>query len=147
MIIQKLKDFIWMKQLVVDVESGQFREDQRELDIIAKWRDGELNSTQARNELGDLTIIQMEESWVELQEEFKDDPETLRFMEDYGYVPFEFELEEWRKDADYPFTDEQVKEFIKAREAYIDPNPDGDYTVITMPLSPWSLRGLLRLWR
>jgi len=98
-----------------NVHTNEYKVDLRELEIAAGFRFGKLTIEQVDEQFGDLALIQMEERWTELQEEFKDDSETLRFMADYGYVPFSFELEEWRKDADYPFDESQKQQFIEER--------------------------------
>ena len=107
-------DTTWITELAEEIEgnTGEWKVDLRENTIIANWRKNLITASEAREQLSDLVIIQENERWVELQEEYKDDAETLRFMADYGYVPFSFELEEWRKDNDYPFDDAQKRQFI-----------------------------------
>jgi len=108
-----------MLELIEDIEKNlttkEYRIDQRELEIVSNYRSGKITLEESDKQLGDLSLIQQEEHWEELQEEYKDDAETLRFMADYGYVPFSFELEEWREDDDYPFDDLQKQRFINAR--------------------------------
>ena len=48
-------------------------------------------------------VAETEKRWQEYLEEYKDDKEVIAFMNLYGYVPFRFEIEEWREDEDYPF--------------------------------------------
>ena len=110
-------DLDWMTELaeIVENNTGEWKVDLRENEIVANWRKGLITASEAREQLGDLVVLQERETWAELQEEYKDDAETLRFMSEYGYVPFSFELEEWREDDDYPFDDAQKQQFIKER--------------------------------
>ena len=108
-------DTDWMKEIAEDVENntGEYAVDLRENEIVANWRKNLITASEAREQLGDLMVIQTEERWQGYLEEYKDKPETIRFMEMYGYVPFSFEIEEWREDDEYPFDDEQKQQFIK----------------------------------
>ena len=98
-------DTEWMEEVAEDVENntGEYAVDLRENEIVANWRKGRITASEAREQLGDLMVIQMEERWQEYLEEYKDDKEVIAFMNLYGYVPFSFEIEEWREDEDYPF--------------------------------------------
>ena len=98
-------DLDWMTELaeITENNTGEWKVDLRENEIVSNWRKGLITASEAREQLGDLVVLQEKETWAELQEEYKDDPETLKFMELYGYVPFSFELEEWREEEDYPF--------------------------------------------
>ena len=104
-----------IKAIEENVHTNEYKVDLRELDLVAGFRSGKLTIEQVDEQLGDLALIQIDEGWAELQEEYKDDAETLRFMKDYGYVPFSFELEEWREETDYPFDEAQKQQFISER--------------------------------
>ena len=104
-----------MTELAEEVENntGEYAVDLRENEIIANWRKNLITASEAEEQLGDLLVLQTEERWQGYLEEYQDKPETIRFMEMYGYVPFSFEIEEWREDDEYPFDDEQKQHFIK----------------------------------
>lgn len=76
-----------------NMHTKEFRSDLRELQLAADYRAGKLSLEQVDLKLADLLEVQMKEDWAELNEEYKDDPRVIKFMDEYGYVPFSFELE------------------------------------------------------
>ena len=76
-----------------NVHTNEFTSDLRELQIAADFRSGDITLQEASEKLVDLIVIQEEETWSSLQEEFTGNQQVLDFMDDYGYVPFQFELE------------------------------------------------------
>ncbi len=98
---------------MVENNTGEYAVDLRENEIISNWRKNLITASEAEDQLSDLILLQTEERWQGYLQEYQDKPETIQFMEMYGYVPFSFEIEEWREDDEYPFDDEQKQHFIK----------------------------------